>query len=173
MKEQWKDIEGFEGLYQISNTGKVKSFKKSTKLGSPSEYILTPTTAENGYANVTLYRSGKKRKFLVHRLVANAFIPNPNNFPQINHRDEDKLNNNVENLEWCTAKYNNKYGTASIRAAITKGRKVEQYLPTGEHLATYTCVSVASKITGVKPYSIKDCCCGKSATGGGYLWKYQ
>lgn len=173
VEEIWKDIPSFEGLYQVSNFGRVKSFRKSHKLGKPDEYFLNPTDAENGYANVTLYKENVRKKFLVHRLVAQAFLPNPNNWPQINHKDENRFNNCVDNLEWCTAKYNNDYGTARIRAAITKSEKmVEQYLPTGEFLARYVCTSVASQITGVSRHAIKDCCSGHSSSGGGYVWKY-
>lgn len=167
MEEIWKDIPDFEGLYQISTLGRVKSFKKN------SEFILKQYVANHGYVQVTLYGKNFKRKVLVHRLVANAFLPNPNNYPQINHIDENPLNNCVDNLEWCTAKYNNDFGTARLRASITKSeKKVEQYLPTGEFLACYVCMSVASRITGISKHKIKDCCLGHSKTGGNYVWKY-
>ena len=173
MQEVWKDIPGFKGLYQVSNMGRIKSFRKSSKFGCPAEFILKNTVANNGYAQVTLYSDKKRSKILVHRLVADAFIPNPNNYPQVNHIDENPLNNCVDNLEWCTAKYNNDFGTARLRASITKSeKKVEQYLPTGEFLACYVCMSVASRITGISKHKIKDCCLGHSKTGGNYVWKY-
>ena len=172
MQEQWKDIPGYEGLYQISNTGKVKSFKKPTKFNCPDEFILKNTVANNGYVQVTLYKSAEKHKFLVHRLVAEAFIPNPNNFPQINHKDENTENNCVDNLEWCSAKYNNSYGTARLRSSLAIGKKINQHLPTGEYLATYACLSVASSITGIAKHAIKDCCSGHTRTGGGFVWSY-
>lgn len=173
MEEIWKDIPGFEGLYQVSNMGRVKSFCKSEKMGKPDEYILNPTDAENGYANVTLYKSNVRKKFLVHRLVAQAFLPNPNNLPQINHKDENRFNNRVDNLEWCTAKYNNHYGTARIRVSITKGQKICQYLLTGEWIATYASLSIASELTGVPKHSISDCLAGHSLSGRNYVWKYD
>lgn len=172
MEEIWRDIKGFEGLYQVSNMGRVKSFRKSKKLCEPEEYILKNYSANNGYLQVYLYGHKKRKAPLVHRLVAEAFVPNPNNYPHVNHKDENRSNNVADNLEWCTAAYNNEYGTAKIRAAITHGAMVEQYLPNGVFLAKYACVSVASKITGVPDGSIQKCASGKVVSGGGYIWKY-
>lgn len=172
MKEIWKDIPGYEGLYQVSNQGRIKSFRKSSKYGCPDEFILKSTVSNNGYAQITLY--GKTRsKHLVHRLVAEAFVQNPDNLPQINHKDENRLNNRADNLEWCTAKYNNKYGTARLRMAITKGRKIDQFLPSGEYVASYASIYVAELFTGVHRHAIKDCCSGKTASGEGYVWRYS
>ena len=174
MREIWKDIEGYEGLYQVSNTGKVKSFVRCMKHRFEDSYILNPSVSNNGYKQVTLYRSPTDRhKFLIHRLVAKAFIPNPNNLEAVNHKDEDKLNNKADNLEWCTASYNNAYGTARIRYSITSGRKVMQYTIDGIHLATYNSVSIASMITGINPHVIKDSLFGKTIYGNGYKWVYE
>ena len=118
MKETWKDIEGYEGLYQVSNLGKVKSLNYNKTSESK---LLKLQKNSNGYTRVVLYKNRKPKVCLVHRLVAQAFIPNPNNLPQINHKDEDKANNSVDNLEWCTYLYNNTYGTAIERA--TEKRK--------------------------------------------------
>ena len=104
MKEIFKDIEEYEGLYQISNLGRVKSLKYG------KERILKPAKDKKGYLYVCLYKQGKMKIYRVHRLVAQAFIPNPNNLPQVNHKDEDKTNNASSNLEFCDAKYNNNYG---------------------------------------------------------------
>lgn len=117
--EEWKDIKGYEGIYQISNKGRVKSLGNNK---TRKEKILKPKPANNGYIRVYLCRKGEKPKpFLVHRLVAEHFILNPDNLPVVNHKDENKLNNNVENLEWCSVEYNNKYGTRQER--ITKKLK--------------------------------------------------
>ena len=109
--EEWRDIEGYEGLYQISNLGRVKSFPRPTTPGG----ILKTIKRKDGYCSIKLSKNGKVKKVLVHRLVAKAFIPNTNNLPIINHKDENPLNNNVDNLEWCDYKYNNNYGTLSKR----------------------------------------------------------
>ena len=112
--EQWKSIAGYEGLYAVSNFGRVKSLGNN-KLRK--EKILKPQKEGKGYLFVRLYRNGKGKKFKVHRLVATAFIPNPKGFEQVNHKDEVKTNNCVENIEWCNAKYNNSYGTRIERVA--------------------------------------------------------
>lgn len=116
MKEIWKDIKEYEGLYQISNLGNVKSLPKMVGFRKRKEKILKTYYDKNGYVKVILCKENKTRFLSVHRLMAEAFIPNPNNFPQINHKDENKQNNNLENLEWCTCKYNINYGTRTERA---------------------------------------------------------
>ena len=173
MEEIWKDIAGYEGLYQISNFGKVKSFRKGKRSGSKTETILKPTPNATGYLQITLYRSPSDRhKFFVHRLVAQAFINNPDKLEAVNHKDENIKNNCVDNLEWCTISYNNAYGTAKIRDSITAGNKVQQFTINGILLATYESVHNASKITGIARHSIKDCCSGHCQTGKGYVWRY-
>jgi len=174
MEEIWKDISGYEGLYQISNMDRVKSFRESNKHFGKKEHFLKPSLNANGYENVTLYVSPNcKHKFLVHRLVALAFIQNPKNLPCINHKDENRLNNSVDNLEWCTISYNNAYGSARIRGSITKGKKVKQYTLEGCHIATYNSMFIASSLSGICKTGIKDCCNGKAEQSGGYIWRYE
>lgn len=111
--EVWKDIEGYEGLYQVSNLGRVKRIVGE---GCSYERIIAPHTNQRlRRVYVMLSKGGKRKNFTIHRLVANAFIPNPNNLPEVNHIDEDPSNNVVDNLEWCTKKYNINYGTAIYR----------------------------------------------------------
>lgn len=172
MKEVWKDIPNFEGLYQVSNLGNVKSFRKSTKYGSKSEYILNPTINNGGYAQVTLYDNTKRTKLSVHRLVAELFIPNPNNYPQINHKDENKQNNRVDNLEWCTAAYNNAYGTAKIRAIDKMSKPIEQLTYDGKVIAIYRSARIASEILGIKKAAITVAICGNHQCQG-YYWRYS
>lgn len=127
--EIWKDIEGYEGLYQVSNMGNIKrveheDYRCRQGYRVFKERILKPYISTKGYKRVNLSKNNKKKEVPVHRLVAMAFIENPNNYPQINHKDENKFNNNVDNLEWCTCKYNNNYGTKSQRISATlKARK--------------------------------------------------
>lgn len=173
MEEIWKDIDGYEGLYHVSNLGRIKSFRKWNRSKSADERILNPTISNNGYEQITLYRSHADRhKFLVHRLVAQAFIPNPENLDAVNHKDENRLNNRSDNLEWCTVSYNNAYGTARIRGMVTVGQKIDQFTLEGIHLATYESVSIASMITGINTHVIKDCCSGNTKSGHGYIWRY-
>ena len=112
--EIWRDIKGYEGIYQISNKGRVKS------LHYGKEKILSPSK-HSGYFFVRLFKKGEKPKeFDIHRLVAQAFLPNPDNLPIVNHKDENKLNNNVENLEWCNSEYNLNYGNRNERVNIAR-----------------------------------------------------
>lgn len=120
-KQIWKDIPGYEGKYQVSNTGRVRSlnYGRTGKIK-----VLKQGTKDNGYKVVVIYKNGKRKKYLVHRLVAQAFIPNPNNYPIINHKDENKTNNAVWNLEWCTYEYNVNYGNCKQKIKEAKSDNV-------------------------------------------------
>ena len=122
--EIWKPKKDYEGLYEVSNLGRVKSLGNGKSINS-KEGILKPGKIKQGYLQVTLCKNRKQKRFLVHRLVAEAFLPNPENLPFINHKDEDKTNNSVDNLEYCTREYNNNYGTRNERVAKanTNGKK--------------------------------------------------
>lgn len=109
--EIWKDVPNYEGIYQASNLGRIKQ--------SQYNHILKPIL-HNRYYCVGLSKDGKVKQYRLHRLIAETFIPNPDNLPQVNHKDENKLNNNVDNLEWCDSKYNNNYGTKGARISKTK-----------------------------------------------------
>jgi len=172
MKETWKDVPNYEGLYQVSNLGRVKSFRKSTKFGCPSEYILNPSIANHGYAEVTLYGNAGRHKILLHRLVATVFIPNPDNLPQINHKDENKLNNCVDNLEWCTPAYNNAYGTAKLRAIDTVSKPVEQLTYDGKVIAVYRSARIAGELLGIRKSTI-TLAINRHHQCQGYYWRYS
>ena len=187
--EEWRDIRGYEGLYQISNLGRVKSLRDNH--GKYREKILNPSNRK-GYLIVSLCRKGRKREFKVHRLVALHFIDNPNNYSQVNHKDENKENNRVDNLEWCTPKYNSNYGTRTQRASekITgsknpmygktysknpASRKV-QCITTGKK---FNCIKEASEYYSINRVNISKCCKGKCGfcgthpvTGEKLKWKY-
>ena len=131
MQEIWKDIDGFGGCYQVSNLGRVKSLDRNVK-GNKSNYIrigkiLSPKTHRNGYLCVVLCKDRIGKMYYIHRLVAQAFIPNPDRLPQVNHKDENKTNNNVENLEWCSAEYNTNYGTANDRRCESLKKRNNNY----------------------------------------------
>ena len=117
--EIWKPVDGYEGLYEVSNLGRVKSLKYG------NEKVLKPVKDKDGYLVVSLYRDGKRKMFKIHRLVAIAFIPNPEGFEQINHIDEDKTNNVALNIEWCDCKYNINFGSRNKRAATARSKPVE------------------------------------------------
>ena len=129
MDEVWKDIEGYEGYYQVSNCGRVKSLDRIVTSGKTKKGMIIQGILDiGGYVRVTLWKSCKPKKYMVHRLVAFAFLDNPNNLKMINHIDENKENNNVTNLEWCDCKYNINYGTRTIRASgeNTKNSKLKK-----------------------------------------------
>ena len=109
--EYWKEIPGYEGLYEVSNKGNVRNVRRNTLLRLPK--------TNKGYIQVGWCKNGIRNGLKVHRIVAQAFLPNPDNLPQVNHKDEDKTNNNVDNLEWCDTKYNNNYGSRNIRIRDT------------------------------------------------------
>ena len=169
MQEIWKDVVGYEGLYQVSNMGRVKSFCQSTKFHKQKEFILKPSLINSGYEVVTLYSKEKRKKFQIHRLVATAFIPNPDNLPCVNHKDENKVNNCVSNLEWCTYQYNNNYGTARIRTAETKATPIVQKTLDGKLLATYQSAIIASQLLNINYANLNNWC--MEGIGGGYLWE--
>jgi hypothetical protein len=180
MKEIWKDIEGYEGLYQISNLGNVKVLDRIVNSAIKNNKIVKRVGKmlkqynKQGYMQVTLTNNNVRKYFKVHRLVALTFIPNPNNFPQVNHRDENPLNNCVDNLEWCTAKYNCNYGTRNtcIHKNTRAARiKVSQYDLKGNLIKTYNSISEASKIRGVSFNTIRRYC-SNITNDKCYIWRY-
>lgn len=182
IKEYWKPVVGYEGLYMVSNWGRVKSLDRWVKSrnGSVRFYkgrILKPITGSNGYLFVNLCKDGKVKVFTVHRLVAEAFLPNPHNYPCVNHKDENKQNNNVSNLEWCTAQYNNTYGTRNERAAekTTNGKlskTVLQYTLDGELIREWPSTMECER-NGYQNTGISQCCLGKQKTHKGFIWRYK
>ena len=171
MEEVWKDIDGFDGIYQVSNLGEVKSLI--------SNKILSPSKKRNGYLQVTLFKEGDRKYCLIHRLVAIAFIDNPFDLPQVNHIDECKTNNCVWNLEWCSEKYNTNFGTG-IERQVNK-RKDKFKLGNNKRALKcrcietnieYECIKSASEATGITEGNISRCCRGIRKSAGGYHWEY-
>ena len=159
--EEWRDIPNYEGLYQISNLGRIKSLR------SGKEKILKPQF-DGRYYHVILFKDKMHRQRNVHRLVAETFIPNPNKFPQVNHKNEIKTDNKVENLEWCTSKYNLNYGTTQERRIFAQQKPII-CVETGKQ---YESAINAGKQLGICHKHICDCCKGRRKTTGGYHWKY-
>lgn len=176
MEEIWKDIKNYEGLYKISNLGKVKRI-------SSKERFIKETDNGNGYKLVGLSKNNKRKNYYVHRLVAEAFIPNLNSFKEINHIDNNKSNNKVNNLEWCNRSYNVKYSYDNGYHIPPKGmlgrkgknhsisKPVKQYDMSGNLIKEYESANLASQETGICYGSIKKCRCNKQKTAGGYIWK--
>lgn len=162
--EIYKDIEGYEG-YQISNHGNVKSLNYN-KTGK--EKILKPKKNKSGYLQVVLYQQGKGKYHYIHRLVAQAFIENPNNLPQVNHKNQIKTDNRVENLEFCDAKYNCNFGTRNERSATNRSKPV-MCLETG---VVYPSANEAARQLGFAQTHISSACNGKYKQMYGYTWEY-
>lgn len=160
----WKDIENYEGLYQVSNYGEIKNIKRNT--------ILKLGINKYGYCYVILNKNNKSKWHSVHRLVAKAFIDNINNNKCVNHKDENKQNNKANNLEWCTYKYNNNYGTRVEKVRKATSKKVIQYDSQNNFIKIWSSIITASINTNTNRHSIVSCCKKKQKTAGGYKWEY-
>ena len=157
-----KDIKGYEGIYGITSCGKVWSYRRKKFLE------LTPDT--KGYLCVSLQVNGNRKTYKVHRLVAEAHIPNPENLPQVNHRDENKKNNCLQNLEWCDCKYNNNYGTRNDRLASSNKKPILQFTLEGEFVREWpSTVDVGREVSG----HICNCLKGRKKSAYGFVWKYK
>ena len=174
MEELWKDIPGYEGLYQVSNLGQVRSLNYAKKKGNIK---LLKSRKSSGYIRVTLVKHGKHKCFFVHRLVALCFIENPLNYPIINHKDENKENNRVDNLEWCSFWYNTNYGSRNEKVA-EKLRKHEEkwvavncYNLQGNFIKYYRSM-LETKKDGFNPSGVSHCCRGIAKTHHGYRFEY-
>lgn len=172
--EIWKDVPGYAGLYQVSNYGRIKSLSrkivrnnKSVNIGN----IIMSQSISNKYYSVMLYKDNTKKRYLVHRLVAAAFIPNQENFSQVNHKDENKLNNHVDNLEWYTSKYNNNYKNKVEKCASKHRKSINQYDKKGNFINSFNSGLEASILTGINVTSISLCRKGKLKTAGGFIWE--
>lgn len=163
--EIYKEIEGYEGIYQVSNYGNVKSLGNDK---TRKEKVLKPQKHNYGYLMVSLNKQGKHKLHFVHRLVAEAFIDNPNNYEEVNHKDEDKTNNSVINLEWCTRLYNHNYGTINQRIAESRSKPVI-CLETGK---IYPSLKEVQRQLGFSQGNISNVCNGKQQTAYGFHWKY-
>lgn len=175
--EVWKDIAGFEGLYQVSNFGRVKSNQKNgSKFAIKTvDRILKSQTVKGNYDVVSLKKNKCKYvHFTVHRLVAKAFIPNPHNLPFVNHKDENSKNNFASNLEWCTHKYNINYGSRTRKVVKKLSIPIIQIDATnGDIIKEFSSLHEASKITGVQISHICNVCKGKRNIAGGFIWRYK
>ena len=161
MTEIWKPIAGYEGLYEVSDQGRVRSLKFN------KTRILKAGGPRSGYLRVILCKNGICKNMRVHRLVASAFIPNPNNLETVNHKDENKWNNNVSNLEWMSQADNTAYSQPQLAE-----RPVQQFDKQGNLLATFPSTQEARRRTGIAQSSICACCNGRMNFAGGFVWRY-
>jgi len=162
----WKDIKGYNGEYKINECGRVCSLKFN------KYKILKQIKTKSGRLQVQLCKNGKMKTYLVHRLVASAFIPNYDNLPEVNHKDENPLNNNVNNLEWCSRKYNANYGTGNERRNRGKYKAVAQYSMDNKLIKEYDSILKASLENNLDNSAIVKCCKGKISHTGNYHWRY-
>ena len=166
MKEIWKDIKDYEGHYQVSNLSRVKSIKFG------KERILKPVTDRHGYLIVGLWKNNKQKTYKVHRLVAEAFIDNTDNLPQVNHKDENPLNNNVNNLEWCNSKYNCNFGTRIERISKRRSKTVLQYDLEGNFIREWKSTAECGR-NGFDQGHVAACCRGKLKKHKDSIWRYK
>lgn len=171
MQEVWEPVKGYEGLYEVSNLGRVKSLymfrhnineNKLEKIRR--DKILSQRIHKTGYMITSLSKNKKRKDFYTHRLVANAFIPNPEKKTYINHIDENKTNNKVENLNWCTQKENVRFSTRT--------KKIEQLTIDGKHIKTWNNLYEIKDVLGYKKSHINQCCKGTREKSCGYKWRY-
>lgn len=154
MVEIWKDIESYEGLYSVSNLGRIRANKRIIyTITGPRQYkerILIPEKTTDGHLRVTLSKAGLKERIFVHRLVAQAFLPNELNYPIINHKDENPANNCVENLEWCTYAYNNAYNNRHERVGDAEGHDISVFDLEYNYVESYPSITKAAKAYNIK-----------------------
>lgn len=182
MREIWADIENYEGLYQASNFGNIKSLPNKNH---KDEKILNPTINSSGYLKVELYKNRKAKDFYVHRLVASTFLPNPDNKPQINHRDGNKSNNSISNLEWVTASENQKHSIehglhapSPMKNKVGKlnpnSKPIIQYDYDGNFIRVWDSPYDAAKALNIQINNIRACVNGYHHSSAGFIWKpYQ
>ena len=185
MEEIWKDVKGYEGLYQVSNLGRVRSLDRyvnnrhKTKTLKKGRMLINSLHKKTGYLIVSLSKNGFFKVKKVHQLVAIAFIPNVNGYNQINHKDEDKTNNKVDNLEWCDSLYNNNYGSHAKNISKTRNKNkkgyktVIQYNQKLEIINIYNSTREAARLNNADNSIISKCCRGLRKDYLGFIWKYE
>lgn len=171
--ENWKKIEGYNGRYEVSDKGNVRSIDMFIGTHVYKGKVLCPHKKKNGYLEIGLTYKGKRKYELIHRIVAKAFISNPDRLPCVNHKDEMKTNNSVTNLEWCDYRYNSTYGTRIERSFLKQRKKIIQYTREGHVVCEYVSIQEAGRKTKISAGHICHACKGIRPMAGGYIWKYK
>lgn len=167
--EKWMDVVGYEGLYKVSNKGNVCSIERKDAIGRKcGGRTLRPRYHKHGYLHVALHKNGIKKNKLIHRLVAEAFLPNPNNFLEVNHLDEIKDNNELSNLEWCDTMYNVNYGTRNKRASQKLSKKVKAINVESGEVITFSS-TIEARDKGYSNGNVSQACRGVFKDGKGKL----
>ena len=175
--EEWRDVKGYEGLYQVSSEGRVKSLERKfiDKIGREryvKECFLKPSADRGGYLRVGLCDGEKRKTFKVHRLVCEAFHENPDNKPQVNHINEIKTDNRASNLEWATARENSNFGSRNERLGKAQSKPVGQYTLDGDLVKAWQSVNEVQRQTGFSQGNISLAANGKYKQAYGFIWKY-
>lgn len=181
MIEEWRNIKDYEGFYQVSNLGRVRSIDRVINNRFFKGQIRKPKLDKYGYLVVNLSMNKKSKFYTIHRLVAKAFLENPNNFPEVNHKNEIKTDNCVENLEWCTTQYNSSYGSRAEKIIETRNKKelkkaekpVIMLTFEGKPINEYKSISEASRQNNISIGNLWSVLNGRLKHTGGYCWKYK
>ncbi len=181
-KEVWKKVSGYDGRYEVSSIGRIRSFIGWKSRWSEIPRILSPSKTAVGYLQIFLWKRGEYKVMSIHRLVAAAFVENPHGYRYVNHKDGDKLNNSADNLEWCTQSYNIKHAydlglrtftERTLESNKRRGKSVLQILD-GKVIAKYPSAAEASRATGIQKANIGKCCRGGNIKhAGGYEWRFS
>ena len=162
-KTEWRTVKEYSN-YEVNQFGEIRHKKR--------KQILKPRRNNGGYLYVNFKINGKNTNFAIHRIVANAFIPNPNGYIEVNHKDYDRTNNSVSNLEWVTSSQNKRHAYLKLENKTSRGKAVEQYSKNNDYIKTYDSVSAAADAMGCCIAAISNCCLGRTKTSQGYRWRF-
>lgn len=164
IEKEWRDVTEYSN-YEVNQFGEIRNKKR--------KQILKPLVNPNGYCYVCFNIFGKRKRFAIHRIVANAFIPNPDELKEVNHKDYNKKNNCVQNLEWVSSSQNKKHAYLKEENHVSRGKKVNQYSLDGEFLQSYNSLQEAAAAVGGNFSAISNCCNGKTKSSKGFIWKFS